>query len=110
MTINFTKSIGSTYQVGEYAYTGGGRRITGVEITTDGGKHWEVSRSTRSRSRLITACTGAGYGIPYLPVVDLVGGKDLMGMGNNQVFRFRAKVHLDKIDEKNVFRFAFNPM
>ena len=45
-----------------------------------------------------------------LPVVDLVGGKDLMGMGSNQVFRFRAKVHLDKIDEKNVFRFAFNPM
>ncbi len=31
-----------------------------------------------------------------------------MGMGNNQVFR--AKVHLDKIGEKNVFRFAFDPM
>mmetsp|Transcript_20005 Transcript_20005/g.48050 ORF Transcript_20005/g.48050 Transcript_20005/m.48050 type:complete len:909 (-) Transcript_20005:36-2762(-) len=123
-TIDLAKSIGSTYQVGGYAYTGGGRRITRVEITTDGGKHWEVCKINQIEKPTDHGMYWCWIWWTFdLPVADLVGCKEiscrawdesnncqpndptwnLMGMGNNQVFR--AKVHLDKIGEKHVFRF-----
>mmetsp|Transcript_14862 Transcript_14862/g.28295 ORF Transcript_14862/g.28295 Transcript_14862/m.28295 type:complete len:911 (+) Transcript_14862:257-2989(+) len=123
-TIDLGKMIGSNYEVGGYAYTGGGRRITRVELTTDGGKHWEVCKINQIERP-------TDYGMYWcwiwwtfdLPVADLVGCKEiwcrawdesnncqpndptwnLMGMGNNQAFRI--KVHLDKIGNKHVFRF-----
>lgn len=123
-TIDLASSIGTDYEVGGYAYTGGGRRITRVEITTDGGKHWEVCKINQIERP-------TDYGMYWcwiwwtfnLPVADLVGCKEiwcrawdesnncqpndptwnLMGMGNNQVFRI--KVHLDKVDGKHCFRF-----
>ena len=43
-TLDLASNIGSTYPVSGYAYTGGGRRITRIEVTTDGGKHWHVAK------------------------------------------------------------------
>ncbi|KAL9187283.1 hypothetical protein ACHAXT_001386 [Thalassiosira profunda] len=123
-TIDLAKSIGSTYEVGGYAYTGGGRRITRVEITTDGGKHWEVCKINQIEKPTDNGMYWCWIWWTFdLPVADLVGCKEiwcrawdeanncqpndptwnLMGMGNNQVFR--VKVHLDKIGAKHVFKF-----
>jgi nitrate reductase (NAD(P)H) len=37
---------GSTYQVKGYAYAGGGRRVTRVEIPSDDGKTWSLANIT----------------------------------------------------------------
>eukprot|EP00970_Alexandrium_tamarense_P012975 scaffold3198_cov213-Alexandrium_tamarense.AAC.7 len=124
-TIDLASSIGSSYEVGGYAYTGGGRRISRVEVSTDGGVHWEIANINQIEKP-------TDYGMYWcwiwwtfdLKVADLVGTKELwcrawdesnnvqpndptwnlMGMGNNQVFRI--KVHLDKdVNGKHVFRF-----
>lgn len=123
-TIDLAKSIGSKYEVGGYAYTGGGRRITRVEVTTDGGKHWELCKVNQIEKPTDYGMYWCWVWWTYdLDVADLVGCKEiwcrawdeannsqpndptwnLMGMGNNQVFR--VKVHLDKVGNKHVFRF-----
>ena len=123
-TIDLASKIGSSYEVGGYAYTGGGRRITRVEITTDGGKHWQVCKINQIEKPTDHGMYWCWIWWTYdLPVADLVGCKEiwcrawdeanncqpnsptwnLMGMGNNQVFRI--KVHLDQIGSKHVFRF-----
>lgn len=124
--IDLKECIGGTYEVGGYAYTGGGRRITRVELSTDGGKHWEVCKVN-----LVEKPTDHGMYWCWvwwtfdLPVSDLVGCKEvwcrawddanntqptdptwnLMGMGNNQVFRI--KVRLDRIDGGGGHGFRF---
>ncbi|KAL7473000.1 hypothetical protein ACHAXS_013379 [Conticribra weissflogii] len=124
-TIDLARNIAGTYEVGGYAYTGGGRRISRVEVTTDGGKHWEVAKIHQIERP-------TDYGMYWcwiwwsfdLKVADLVGCKEiwcrawdesnncqpteptwnLMGMGNNQVFR--VKVHLVRDASGNhVFKF-----
>jgi len=124
-TIDLASNIAGTYNVGGYAYTGGGRRITRAEISTDGGKHWEVAKINQIEKP-------TDYGMYWcwvwwnydLKVADLVGCKEiwcrawdeanncqpndptwnLMGMGNNQVFR--VKVHMAKdVNGKHVFQF-----
>lgn len=123
-TIDLAKSIGSTYNVGGYSYTGGGRRITRVEITTDGGKHWQVCKINQIEKPTDHDMYWCWIWWNYeLKVADLVGCKEiwcrawdesnntqpndptwnLMGMGNNQVFRI--KVHLDQVEGKHCFRF-----
>jgi nitrate reductase (NAD(P)H) len=119
------KNIDKTYNVSGYAYSGGGRMITRVEISTDGGVHWELATIDRKEKPtdhdMYWCWTWWDY---ELKVADLVGCKEiwcrawdesnmcqpdnptwnLMGMGNNQVFRL--KVHMDKNSSgKHVFRF-----
>lgn len=77
-TIDLAANIAGTYNVGGYAYTGGGRRITRVEITTDGGKHWEVCKINQIEKP-------TDYGMYWcwvwwnydLKVADLVGCKEI---------------------------------
>jgi len=124
-TLAIKTSIDKTYDLGGYAYTGGGRAITRVEISLDGGVHWELA--TMDRKERPTE-----YGMYWcwiwwafeIKVADLVGCKEiccrawdesnnvqpteptwnLMGMGNNQAFR--VKVHMDKTSSgEHVFRF-----
>jgi nitrate reductase (NAD(P)H) len=124
-TLSIAKNINKTYDVAGYAYTGGGRGITRVEVSTDGGIHWELADIERKEKP-------NDYGMYWcwiwwtfkLNVADLVGCKEiwcrawddanncqpinptwnLMGMGNNQVFR--VKVHMDKAaNGEHVFRF-----
>jgi len=123
-TLDLAKNIGGTTQVGGYAYTGGGRRITRVEITTDGGVHWEVVSVRQIEKPTDHGMYWCWTWWTYdLPVADLVGCKEiwcrawdesnntqpndptwnLMGMGNNQCFRI--KVHLDKVGNTHQFRF-----
>lgn len=123
-TIDLADKIGDTYEVGGYAYTGGGRRMTRVEITTDGGKHWEVCKINQIEKPTDNGMYWCWVWWTYeLPVADLVGCKEvwcrawdeanncqpndptwnLMGMGNNQCFR--VKVHLVKVDGRHVFQF-----
>ena len=118
-------NIDKTYTVSGYAYTGGGRLITRVEVSTDGGVHWELATLDRKEKP-------TDYGMYWcwtwwdyeLKVSDLVGCKEimcrawdesnncqpdhptwnLMGMGNNQVFRL--KVHMTKnASGQHVFKF-----
>lgn len=124
-TISIASNIGKEYDVTGYAYTGGGRKITRIEVSTDGGAHWELAEIDRKEQP-------TDYGMYWcwtwwnysLKVADLVGCKEiicrawdesnntqplqptwnLMGMGNNQVFR--VKVHMDKTASgEHVFRF-----
>jgi nitrate reductase (NAD(P)H) len=124
-TLSIAKAIGSEYEVAGYAYTGGGRKITRVEVSLDGGMHWELAEIDRKEKP-------TPYGMYWcwiwwglkIKVADLVGCKEiwarawdesnntqptnptwnLMGMGNNQVFR--VKVLMDKTAEgEHVFRF-----
>jgi len=124
-TLSIAKNINKEYTVAGYAYTGGGRMITRVEISTDGGIHWELAEVERKEQPndygMYWCWTWWGF---KLPVADLVGCKEiwcrawddanncqpinptwnLMGMGNNQVFR--VKVHMDKAaNGEHVFRF-----
>jgi len=119
------KNIDKTYKVSGYAYTGGGRMVTRVEVSLDGGVHWELATIDREEKP-------TEYGMYWcwvwwdleIKVADLVGCKEiicrawdeanncqpdnptwnLMGMGNNQVFRL--KVHTNKkANGQHVFKF-----
>lgn len=119
------KNIGNTYNVAGYAYTGGGRRITRVEVSIDGGVHWELAEIDQHEKPTEFGMYWCWVWWDYkLKVADLVGCKEiicrawdesnntqpdhptwnLMGMGNNQVFRL--KVHMTKkADGEHVFKF-----
>jgi nitrate reductase (NAD(P)H) len=119
------KNIDKIYTVSGYSYTGGGRWITRVEVSFNDGVNWELATLDRKE-------TPTEYGMYWcwtwwdleIKVADLVGCKEiicrawdesnnsqpmeptwnLMGMGNNQVFRL--KVHMDKTAEgEHVFKF-----
>ena len=52
------------YTVKGYCYTGGGRKVIRVELSTDGGKTWTLTKinrpEVRARNRMsppVTACT-----------------------------------------------------
>ncbi|KAL7509508.1 hypothetical protein ACHAXN_010964 [Cyclotella atomus] len=123
-TLDLVSSMGTSYPITGYAYTGGGRRITRCEVTTDGGTHWHVAKLNQIERPNDYGMYWCWVWWEYdLPVAELVGAKEiwcrawdeasnpqpndptwnLMGMGNNQVFRI--KVHLDKVDGKHCFRF-----
>lgn len=124
-TLSIAKNIGKEYTLEGYSYTGGGRAVTRIEISTDGGSHWELAEIHRKEKP-------NDYGMYWcwiwwtfkLKVSDLVGCKEiwcrawddsnnvqpinptwnLMGMGNNHAFR--VKVHVCKTSEgEHVFRF-----
>ncbi len=119
------KNIDKTYNVTGYAYTGGGRMITRIEVSIDGGVHWELAKVERQEKPTEYGMYWCWVWWDYeLKVADLVGCKEiicrawdesnncqpdhptwnLMGMGNNQVFRL--KVHMNKkADGEHVFKF-----
>jgi nitrate reductase (NAD(P)H) len=119
------KNIDKTYNVSGYAYTGGGRMITRVEVSTDGGVHWDLANIERHEQPTEHGMYWCWIWWDYeLKVADLVGCKEiicrawdesnncqpdqptwnLMGMGNNQVFRL--KVHMKKkANGAHVFKF-----
>jgi nitrate reductase (NAD(P)H) len=124
-TLSIAKNIDKTYEVAGYAYTGGGRAISRVEISVDGGIHWELATLNRKEKPTPHGMYWCWLWWNYeLKVADLVGCKEiwcrawdesnnlqpvnqtwnLMGMGNNQVFK--VKVHMDKTAAgEHVFRF-----
>merc|ERR1712151_46696 len=46
-TINIPNNIGSSYDMMGYAYTGGGRMITRVEVSVNGGVSWNLANIER---------------------------------------------------------------
>ena len=124
-TLSIAKNIQKDYECVGYAYTGGGRKITRVEVSTDGGVHWELAELDRKEKPTDYDMNWCWVWWTYkIRVADLVGCKEiicrawdeanncqpndptwnLMGMGNNQVFRI--KVHMDKTASgEHVFRF-----
>jgi nitrate reductase (NAD(P)H) len=123
--VAIAKNIDKTYNVSGYAYTGGGRMVTRVEVSTDGGVHWELATLDRKEKPTEFGMYWCWTWWDYeLRLADLVGCKEiwcrawddanmcqpdrptwnLMGMGNNQVFRL--KVHMVKnASGVHVFRF-----
>ncbi len=124
-TLSIAQNIAKDYEVAGYAYTGGGRMISRVEVSTDGGVHWELAELERKEQPNDYGMYWCWVWWKYnLKVADLVGCKEimcrawdesnnvqpvnptwnLMGMGNNQAFRI--KVHMDKTASgEHVFRF-----
>lgn len=124
-TLVIASNIDKAYSVSGYAYTGGGRKISRVEVSYDMGTHWhlaEIDRKERPNDYGMYWCW-VWWRFP-VPVSDLVATKEiwcrawdesnnaqpdnptwnLMGMGNNQVFR--VKVHLDRNPQgQAAFRF-----
>jgi len=123
--LSIAKNIDKEYEIAGYAYTGGGRKISRVEVSVDGGKHWELATLDRKEKPTEYGMYWCWIWWGYkLKVADLVGCKEimcrawdesnncqptnptwnLMGMGNNQVFR--VKVHMDReASGEHVFRF-----
>ncbi len=124
--VRTTSSTDKSYEVGGYAYTGGGRKITRVEVSLDGGDSWKIAEiDCKERPN--------DYGMYWcwiwwtfnIQIDDLFDCEEiccrawdaanntqplnptwnLMGMGNNQVFR--VKVHqMDGKDQgEHLFRF-----
>lgn len=124
-TLGIAANLGRTYEVAGYAYTGGGRMVTRVEVSTDGGVHWNLAKIDRKERPTEHGMYWCWIWWAFdLPVADLVGCHEiwcrafdesnnmqpdnptwnLMGMGNNQVFR--VKVQLEKTARgEHVFRF-----
>ncbi len=113
------------FEVGGYAYTGGGRKVTRVEISLDKGVSWQLAEIDRKEKP-------NAYGMYWcwiwwtlkLRVVDLIGRKEiwcrawdaasntqplnptwnLLGMGTNHVHR--VKIHMQKASNgEHGFRF-----
>eukprot|EP00566_Odontella_aurita_P003164 CAMPEP_0113571588 /NCGR_PEP_ID=MMETSP0015_2-20120614/25635_1 /TAXON_ID=2838 /ORGANISM="Odontella" /LENGTH=1025 /DNA_ID=CAMNT_0000474551 /DNA_START=35 /DNA_END=3114 /DNA_ORIENTATION=- /assembly_acc=CAM_ASM_000160 len=124
-TLSIAQNINSTYEVAGYSYTGGGRKISRVEVSTDNGVNWNLCQIERKERPTEYEMYWCWIWWKFdLNVVDLVGCKEimcrawdesnnaqpmnptwnLMGMGNNQVFR--VKVHMDRTASgEHVFRF-----
>jgi len=119
------RNIDKEYEIGGYSYTGGGRKITRVEVSVDGGVHWELAEIDRKEKPTDHDMYWCWVWYSYkVKVANLVGCKEiwcrawdesnntqpthptwnLMGMGNNQCFR--VKVHMDKASNgEHQFRF-----
>ena len=124
-TLSIRENIGKDYEITGYAYTGGGRKISRVEVSINEGVNWELATIDRKEKP-------TDYGMYWcwiwwafkIPVEQFVGAKEiwcrawdesnnpqpnnptwnLMGMGNNQVFR--VKIHIDrKASGEVVFRY-----
>lgn len=124
-TLSIRDNIGKDYEITGYAYTGGGRKISRVEVSINEGVNWELATIDRKEKP-------TDYGMYWcwiwwafkIPVEQFVGAKEiwcrawdessnpqpnnptwnLMGMGNNQVFR--VKIHIDrKSTGEVVFRY-----
>lgn len=111
-TLNIAKNISKKYELAGYAYTGGGRKITRIEVTNDNGITWKVATIHRKEKPTKYGMYWCWIWWTYeMAVVDIIKSKELcvrcwdesnnyqsfnptwnlMGMGNNHVFR--VKVH-----------------
>jgi nitrate reductase (NAD(P)H) len=124
-TISIAKQLDKKYPVSGYAYAGGGRAISRIEVSLDNGAHWELATLDRKEKPTPYGMYWCWVWWSYeIKVANLIGCKDimcrawdeannpqpmnptwnLMGMGNNHAFR--VMVHLDKTaDGEHVFRF-----
>jgi nitrate reductase (NAD(P)H) len=111
---NISNNDQQFYCVGGYAYTGGGRMITRVEVSLDGGHQWQLATIDRKEKPTDYGMYWCWiwWNIPIL-TMDLLRSKEiwcrawdesnnvqpnnptwnLMGMGNNHTFR--VKIHID---------------
>jgi len=120
------KKIHDTLEIKGYAHSGGGRKVTRVEVSVDEGVTWDLAQIFRKEQP-------NPYGKYWcwiwwsfkLPVADLVGKKEiwcrawdtsnspqpekpvwtLMGQSSNHIFR--VKVHMDVQSDENSFRFEY---
>lgn len=123
-TIDIAKSIDKEYEMAGYAYTGGGRKITRVEVSINGGVNWELADIHRTERPTPHGMYWCWIWWTYkVKVADLVGKTELicrawdesnnpqplnptwnlMGMGNNQAFR--TMIHLDTVGGSACFKF-----
>ena len=124
---NETLSIVSTesYEVAGYAYTGGGRFISRVEVSTDCGLHWHLAKIDRKERPTDYGMYWCWIWFAYsVPMSELAECKEiwcrafddsnnlqpeqptwnLMGMGNNPIFK--VKVHTEHLSSgEQVYRF-----
>ena len=113
------------FDVGGYAYTGGGRKVTRVEISLDKGKSWKLAEIDRKEKPNAYGMYWCWIWWTYkLRVVDLIGRKEiwcrawdaasntqplnptwnLLGMGTNHVHR--VKIHMQRASNgEHAFRF-----
>jgi len=119
------ENVSKEYEMAGYAYTGGGRKITRVEVSYDGGVNWELATLDRKEKPTDYEMYWCWVWWSFkIKVSDLVGTKELwcrawdesnnpqpinptwnlMGMGNNQVFRVKVEMTKDDIGQ-NIFRF-----
>lgn len=116
-----------TYKLSGYAYTGGGRLITRVEVSTNGGLHWKVANLDRKERPTPHGMYWCWTWWDYdLDVADeLIGCNEiwcrawdesnntqpqdptwnLMGMGNNHVFKIKVHVEKNSASGRHMFRF-----
>jgi nitrate reductase (NAD(P)H) len=111
-TVSFSAGGATTYEVAGYAYSGGGRKITRVEVSLDGGVHWQVANIDRKERPTDYGMHWCWVWYAYsVPVADLIRSKEvwvrawdesnntqptqptwnLMGLGNNQVYRVKVQ-------------------
>ena len=119
------ESLSDDFNVGGYAYTGGGRAVTRVDISLDGGETWKLAKLDKKEKT-------TGYGMNWcwvwwdykLTVADIIGVQEiycrawdssnnrqpdkpiwnLMGMGNNHHYKLVVDFTKNK-DGNNVFKF-----
>jgi nitrate reductase (NAD(P)H) len=116
-TLSIAENVSKTYQVAGYAYTGGGRKVTRIEVSSNGGVNWKIATIHRSEKPTKYGMHWCWVWWTYdMPTTELIGAKDLlcrawdesnntqaidptwnlMGMGNNYVFR--VKIHVNATD------------
>ncbi|KAL7569944.1 hypothetical protein ACA910_008604 [Epithemia clementina (nom. ined.)] len=120
-----SRSAKDHYEVAGYAYTGGGRFISRVEVSADGGLCWNVAKIDRKEQPTDYGMYWCWIWFAYdVPIADLDGCQEiwcrafddannlqpdkqtwnLMGMGSNHIFR--VKVHAEKTASGDpVYRF-----
>jgi nitrate reductase (NAD(P)H) len=113
--LGIAANIGKTYPLAGYAYTGGGRMITRVELSFNDGHSWELATLDRKEQPTDHGMYWCWLWWNFeLPVTSLVGCKEilcrawdesnntqpntptwnLMGMGNNQIFKIKVRTTL----------------
>lgn len=125
--VPIAKKIGDTLEIAGYAHAGGGRPVTRVEVSLDGGATWDLAELFRKE-------VPNDYGKYWcwiwwsfkVPLADLIGKDEilcrawdtsnspqpekpvwtLMGQSSNHLFR--CKIHMDKLKSGEAcFRFEY---
>ena len=121
------RDINKTMEITGYAHSGGGRKVTRVEVSVDDGATWNLANLIRKEVPNPYGKYWCWIWWTYqLPIADLVGKNEiwcrawdtsnspqpenpvwtLMGQSSNHVFR--VKIHKDTTAEgEHVFRFEF---
>jgi nitrate reductase (NAD(P)H) len=85
-TLSIAKAIDKTYEMAGYAYTGGGRAISRVEISTNGGVNWELAKLDRKEQPTDHGMYWCWIWWAFeLKVADLVGCKEIVCRASRRV-------------------------